>query len=97
MKKPLFFAAKGLTLVVLSLFLLNACGDSLESPEVVMQKAKEAITDVESGHVTAIADVEGQNGEDDLSFDGSMDLTFDSRDEEDKKIDQISRPWAGAA
>jgi hypothetical protein len=65
---------------------LNACGDKLESPETVMKKAKEAITDVESGRIQVSADAEGQNGEDDLLFEGGMTLAFDAQDEGNKKI-----------
>ena len=87
MKNPFFFVTKCLVLTIVSLFLLNACGDKLESPETVMKKAKEAITDVESGRIQAKADAEGQNGEDDLLFEGEMALAFDAQDEEDKKLD----------
>jgi len=87
MKNPFSLITKYSLLVVASVFLLSACGDKLESPETVMNKAKEAISEIKSGRIEVTADAEGQNGEDDLVFDGGMDLSFDGRDKEDKKMD----------
>ncbi|MBN2306967.1 hypothetical protein JXD20_03200 [Candidatus Peregrinibacteria bacterium] len=87
MKNPLCYVSKYLILMLVSIFLLSACGDKLEDPETVIHKAKEAVTDIASGRVEVSADAEGQNGTDDLLFEGSMNLIFDHEDEENKKMD----------
>ena len=87
MKKQSFFKAGYLLLAGLSLFALTACGKPMESPEVVINKAKEALVNISSGHVEASATAKGNNGTDDLKFDGKMELTFDKSDETKQKAD----------
>lgn len=87
MKNQPFFVSRYLVLLLATVFLLTACGEKLESPEKVMAKAKEAITDVESGSLKMTADVDGKNGVDDMTFEGGMEMTFDSRDKENYKLD----------
>ena len=87
MSNKSFTTSKYLILAALAIFALSACGEPLESPESVMTKAKQAIVDVSSGHVEITADAEGQNGSDDLVFEGAMELTFDKNDEENQKMD----------
>lgn len=87
MKKQSFFKAWYLVPAVFSVLALTACGKPMESPETVMQKAKEAIVDITSGKVMATATAKGSNGTDDLKFDGGMQLTFDKKDELKKMFD----------
>lgn len=87
MKNKLFITPKYLLLAGLTIFVLSACGESLESPEVVIDKAKQAIVDISSGIVDVSVEAEGKNGTDDLLFEGGMELTFDKSDEEDQKFD----------
>ena len=82
MKKQLFIAPKYLFAMAVALFTLSACGQSLESPENVISKAKEAITEVESGRLDVTATAEGNNGTDDLLFEGVLELAFDQHDED---------------
>mgnify|MGYP000542372552 CR=1 FL=1 len=42
-----------------------------------MEKAKEALVEIESGSIDLTADVEGNNGIEDLTFTGGVELTFD--------------------
>jgi hypothetical protein len=87
MKNKLFITPKYLLLAGLTIFVLSACGESLESPEVVIDKAKQAIVDISSGTVDVSAEAEGKNGTDDLLFEGGMELTFDKSDAENQKLD----------
>lgn len=87
MKNPFFFVSKYLLLAALSVTMLAACGESLESPETVMNKAKEAVVEVDSGKIEVTAKAEGQNGTDDLLFTGEVEMVFDKQDRENKKMD----------
>lgn len=79
--------SKSLILATLAFFSLSACGESLEAPEFVMIKAKQALVDVNSGKVEMTADATGGNGTDDLVFEGSLELAFDKTNEESQNAD----------
>lgn len=81
------YKLKYLFLGLLAVFSLSACGKSLEAPESVMDKAKQALVDMESARIDATAEAKGNNGTDDLSFSGDMTLAFDKKDPEDNKMD----------
>jgi hypothetical protein len=87
MKKQLFNTPKYLLLAALAVFMLTACKQTIEDPEVVLEKAKKAITEVDSGLIQVSAEAEGQNGTDDLMFEGDMELSFNKKDEENSKYD----------
>ncbi len=77
---------KYVLLAMVAMLSLTACNKPLEAPETVMEKAKQAIVEVQSGQVDVVATVDGNNGSDDLDFDGNMSLTFDKREEENSKF-----------
>jgi|GEM_PF-2023471 len=76
-----------LFLAGVSLVALTACGKPMEAPEAVINKAKQAVMDVSSGHVTAMATAKGTNVTDNLNFDGKMELAFDKSDLTKPKAD----------
>lgn len=80
MKNTLSKPSKSFLLLGATLLLLTACGKSVEDPEVVLKKAKEAIVAVNSGHVDVTATMDGGNGTDDLSFSGDVAFSFDKSD-----------------
>lgn len=86
MSQQRFLMRNYLFLTLVAAFTLTACGKPLESPESVMDKAKQAIVDVQSGQVDVSATVDGNNGSDDLDFGGNVSLTFDKRSEDDQKF-----------
>lgn len=87
MRNKLFITPKYFLLAGLTLFVLSSCGESLESPEAVIDKAKQVIVDVTSGQIDATVKAEGKNGTDDLIFEGGMEMTFDKSDAENQKLD----------
>jgi len=88
MKRNYFMVSKFMVLGALTLFTLTACSSGvLDDPEVVMDKAKQAIVKVTTGHVDVSASMEGDNGAEDMTFLGDLELTFDKSDLEDQKAD----------
>ena len=87
MNKQPFLMRKYVLLALVATLLLSACNKPLEAPEAVIEKAKQAVIDVQSGQVEVVATVDGNNGRDDLDFDGNMSLTFDKREEDNSKFD----------
>lgn len=87
MSKYSFSISSCLILGMASVFLLSACGRSLEAPEAVIKKAQEAMTEITSGKIKVSADAEGQNVTDDILFKGTMNLIFDNKNEEERKAD----------
>lgn len=87
MNKQSFFKAGYLFLTGFSLVMLTACGWRMEAPEEVINKAKEALVNISSGHIEATATANGDNGTDGLNFDGNIELTFDKSDETKQKAD----------
>jgi len=87
MKRHYLYASKFLLLGALALVTLSACNKALEDPEVVMDKAKEAIVSVTSGQVDITASMKGNNGEEGLSFSGEIDLAFDKSEKGNRKMD----------
>lgn len=88
MKNLLSNTSKYLLLAVLATLTLSACGgEPLESPEAVMDKAKQVIVDTTSGSVDISAKAEGSNGADDLLFEGEVSFSFDKKDPENQKLD----------
>lgn len=87
MRKQSFFRARSLFLAVISLLALSACGKPMEAPETVINKAKQAIVNISSGHVEGTATARGGDGTNDLKFDGAMQLTFDKKDSQKQKFD----------
>lgn len=74
-------------MAVVAGFILSACGNAIEPPEVVMDKAKEAVVEVKSGDLQVHATVDGSSETDDLQFVGDLELAFDKTDEENQKLD----------
>lgn len=86
MKKQMSVLPKYLLIAGFSLVLLSACGKSLENPETVINKAKQAVVDVSSGNVEISAKASGKNATDDLLFDGKVGLLFDKKDATTQKM-----------
>ncbi len=77
-------------LFVFALFsavLLSACGTPNETPETVIDNAKEALIEIKSGDVDFSIDLMGSSEEDDIQFNGDIVLLFDHQDEKNKKVD----------
>lgn len=73
---------------LLSLVLLAGCNSgSTESPDDVIEKAKEALLEIDSAEIEVDASVLGSSSSDDLDFTGTMELAFDNTDEENKMMD----------
>jgi len=71
---------------VLAILLLTACGQKMEAPETVLQKAKEAIVEIESGDVKVGATLEGSSDQDNLGLTAALNLKFDKRVEGDQSL-----------
>jgi len=88
MKRNNFLISKFLILSGVSIITLSACSQALEDPEIVMEKAKQVLVEIQSGSVEISADMTGNNGsEENITFDGDVEITFDKTNEENKKLD----------
>ena len=87
MKNKTIESSKYLALLLSPLFVLTACGSAVESPEQVMNKAKIAMVEIKSGEIDITASVDGNNGADDLKFEGDIEVAFDKSDEKNPKME----------
>ncbi len=73
--------------VTLSTLFLTSCGGGDESPEEVIEKFKENVTEIESGDVSAELIMKGVDDEDIIDFSSDIFIKFDRHDFEDRKAD----------
>ncbi|MBN2087193.1 hypothetical protein JW758_02495 [Candidatus Peregrinibacteria bacterium] len=72
---------------LLSSFLLTSCGGGDESPERVIEKFKENLTEIESADITTTIVMKGANVNETVDFDADLTIKFDRRDTDDRKAD----------
>lgn len=88
MKKLSISTYRSFFLLLLISLVLTACGqNSIESPESVLDKAKEAVLSIDSGNVEVTAKAYGDDGTSDLSMDGDLGVLFNKKDEKNQKMD----------
>ncbi|MDH5596851.1 MAG: hypothetical protein OEY44_01995, partial [Candidatus Peregrinibacteria bacterium] len=87
MKKEIITLSKITSLSLGAALLMLGCGKSMESPEMVLQKSREALISIESGDVGASIKVQGASVEDQLGFEAALDIAFDKSDISDVAVD----------
>ena len=73
--------------VALSSLFLASCGGGNESPEQVIEKFKENVTEIESGDISAEVIIKGVDNEDTIDFSADISVRFDRKVLEERKAD----------
>ena len=71
----------------ISALTLASCGQPKESPEQVIQKFKEQVTQISSGDITTDVAMNGSDAQDNMDFTAKVGVKFDRRDDEDRKAE----------
>ncbi len=73
--------------VTLSTLFLTSCGGGDESPEQVIEKFKDNVTEIESGDISTELIMKGVDSQDTIDFSADIFIRFDRQDLEDRKAD----------
>ncbi len=73
--------------VALSTLFLASCGGGDESPEQVIEKFKENVTEIESGDISTEIIMKGADDQDAIDFSADVFIKFDRQTLEDRKVD----------
>lgn len=71
---------KSLALILVAAFTLSACSGTKESPEVVIQKFKEAVKEIQSVDASLQVNMKGTDDQDEIDFSFFADAKIDRRD-----------------